>query len=131
MCGRFAIWSDKNKILEHYQLQEGPDTYIGYNVVPSYDIPVIRNNPDRQLVNCHWGLIPHWAKDTKLQPANEFKISSSHHAKALSCQAQQRVTAGQRSHSRLGLFQCMKLLQQQIFAKSQDSDPLLVGSQHK
>jgi len=70
MCGRFSLWSDKNKILDHYGLQDGPETYTGYNVVPSYDIPVIRNNPERQLANCHWGLIPTWAKDTKLQPVN-------------------------------------------------------------
>jgi len=70
MCGRFSVSSDKNSILQHYGLQDGPDTYTGYNVVPSYDIPVIRLNPSKELANCHWGLIPHWAKDTKLQPAN-------------------------------------------------------------
>jgi putative SOS response-associated peptidase YedK len=70
MCGRFSLWADKNKIVEHYDLKSGPDTYTGYNVTPSYDIPVIRLHNGRELANCHWGLIPHWAKDTKLQPAN-------------------------------------------------------------
>ncbi len=70
MCGRFANWSDKNKILEHYELKNAPDYYTGYNVVPSYDIPIIRLNPGKELANCHWGLIPHWVKDMKLQPAN-------------------------------------------------------------
>lgn len=72
MCGRFAFWNDKNTIVQHYQLNDAPAFYTGYNVVPSYDIAVIRKGNDggRELANCHWGLIPHWAKDTKLQPAN-------------------------------------------------------------
>jgi putative SOS response-associated peptidase YedK len=71
MCGRYASWSDKNRILEHYGLQEGPDIRRGYNITPSQDIPIIRlNDGKRELINAHWGFIPHWAKDKKLQPAN-------------------------------------------------------------
>ena len=70
MCGRFAFWNDKNNILEHYELEDAPDYYTGYNITPSYNIPVIRNQEGKELINCHWGLVPHWAKDTKLQPIN-------------------------------------------------------------
>jgi putative SOS response-associated peptidase YedK len=70
MCGRFASWNDKNKLLQHYDLTLAPDVHTRYNIVPSYDIPVVRHHPGKELVLCHWGLIPHWARDTKLQPAN-------------------------------------------------------------
>lgn len=70
MCGRFASWSDKNKILEHFGLPNAPDFHTGYNITPSSSIPVIRIREDKELANSHWGLIPHWAKDTKLQPIN-------------------------------------------------------------
>jgi putative SOS response-associated peptidase YedK len=70
MCGRFAFWNDKNRILEHYGLEDAPDFKTGYNITPSYNIPVIRHRDSKELANCHWGLIPHWAKDTKLKPIN-------------------------------------------------------------
>jgi putative SOS response-associated peptidase YedK len=70
MCGRFAFWNDKNKILDHYRLEDAPDFKTGYNITPSYNIPVVRQQDSRELVNCHWGFIPHWARDKKLQPIN-------------------------------------------------------------
>ncbi len=72
MCGRFAFWNDKNTIVQHYQLNDAASFYTGYNIVPSYTIAIIRKHNDgsRELANTHWGLIPQWAKDTKLKPAN-------------------------------------------------------------
>ena len=70
MCGRFSFWHDKNYILGHYKLDDAPDYFTGYNIVPSYQIVVVRNQDGKELANCHWGLIPHWAKDTKLKPIN-------------------------------------------------------------
>jgi putative SOS response-associated peptidase YedK len=38
-----------------------------YNVAPSSDVPVIRLvDGERILRLMHWGLIPSWAKDTKI-----------------------------------------------------------------
>ncbi|MEX2352556.1 MAG: SOS response-associated peptidase [Gammaproteobacteria bacterium] len=70
MCGRFSLWSDKNKILGHYGLSDAPDFTSSYNIPPSFDIPIVRDREGRELVNVHWGFIPHWAKDKKLQPIN-------------------------------------------------------------
>lgn len=70
MCGRFSLWSDKNKILQHYGLETGPDILSSYNIPPSFEIPALRLNNGKELVNLHWGFIPFWAKDTKMQPAN-------------------------------------------------------------
>ena len=59
MCGRFALWSDKNKILEHYQLDEIPEHYSGYNIYPTKNILVARQTDKRELVNMYWGYLPH------------------------------------------------------------------------
>ena len=70
MCGRFSLWSDKNKILIQFGLSEASGYRQSYNVTPSSNIPIVRDYKGREMINCHWGLIPHWAKDTKLKPIN-------------------------------------------------------------
>ena len=70
MCGRFALQSDKTHIEAHYGLADAPAFSAGYNIAPSSHIPIIRNHNGKELVNYHWGLIPHWAKDSKLKPIN-------------------------------------------------------------
>jgi putative SOS response-associated peptidase YedK len=40
-----------------------------YNVAPTQEMPIGRRAEEsdgRELVKAKWGLIPHWAKDTKL-----------------------------------------------------------------
>ena len=66
MCGRFALRSDKTHIEAHYGLADAPAFSAGYNIAPSSHIPIIRNHNGKELVDYHWGLIPHWAKDSKL-----------------------------------------------------------------
>ena len=70
MCGRFALWNDKDRISTHYGLSDVPAVSTGYNIAPSSYIPVVRSHGGRELASCHWGLIPHWAKDTRLKPIN-------------------------------------------------------------
>jgi len=71
MCGRFSIISKSREIEKHFDLVRSREFRKSYNVYPSSDIPVVRlEYGDRVLANLHWGLIPHWAKDTKLQPIN-------------------------------------------------------------
>ncbi len=71
MCGRFAIHSKQTDLKAHFGLARSDKFIKRYNVAPGTDIPVIRaQDNERELVNCHWGLIPHWARDTKLQPIN-------------------------------------------------------------
>jgi len=70
MCGRFAFWNEKSRILEHYGLDDAAEFKTSYNVTPSSQIPVIRQGKSRELANVHWGMVPHWARDTKLQPIN-------------------------------------------------------------
>lgn len=57
--------------MEYFKLAQSDKFIRRYNVAPASKIPVIRLEADKPvLVNCHWGLIPHWAKDTKIQPIN-------------------------------------------------------------
>ena len=71
MCGRYALWSDRNQILKHFGLENAPLFSHSYNIAPTHSIPAVRLHQDkRELVNCHWGLVPHWARDAKIHPIN-------------------------------------------------------------
>lgn len=71
MCGRFSILNNKSSLVKHFALADSEEFNNSYNVTPSDKIPVIRlNNGGRQLANCQWGFIPHWAKDDKFKPIN-------------------------------------------------------------
>jgi putative SOS response-associated peptidase YedK len=71
MCGRFSIISDSLSIEEHFNLARTCEFIHSYNISPSNNIPVVRlENNSRVLANMHWGLVPHWAKDTRLKPIN-------------------------------------------------------------
>ena len=71
MCGRFSVISNSKTVEEHFNLVRSGEFIHSYNVNPSNNIPVVRLEDDgRVLTNMHWGLIPHWAKDTKIKPIN-------------------------------------------------------------
>jgi putative SOS response-associated peptidase YedK len=71
MCGRYAFWSDRNQVLKHFGLENAPLFSHSYNIAPTHAIPVVRlHQGERELINCHWGLVPHWARDTKIHPIN-------------------------------------------------------------
>ena len=71
MCGRYAFWSERNQVLEHFGLENAPLFRHGYNIAPTHSIPAVRlQDGGRELINCHWGLVPHWARDTKIHPIN-------------------------------------------------------------
>ncbi|WP_084080713.1 SOS response-associated peptidase family protein [Edaphobacter aggregans] len=64
MCGRYYRKSDKQKIAESFHVKHVDDFPLppaDYNVAPSTNQPIIRNNRDtgdRELVSLRWGLIP-------------------------------------------------------------------------
>jgi len=71
MCGRYNIIPDAEAWVAAFSLLETVDQEItnlipNYNVAPTQDVPIIRNNRetgDRELELVHWGLVPFWAKD--------------------------------------------------------------------
>jgi putative SOS response-associated peptidase YedK len=68
MCGRYFRRSDKQKIAEAFHVAQVDDFALppwDYNVSPTTQQPVIRNNRDsgeRELVSLRWRLIPFFTK---------------------------------------------------------------------
>lgn len=72
MCGRFTLTSEIKAIRDHFSAIGQVDFNRSYNITPSQHIPVIRpSTSGREVALCHWGLIPHWAKqDNKYRAIN-------------------------------------------------------------
>ena len=68
MCGRFSIAPKKQRIPEDL-LKKPPfqlDIDFSYNVAPTQLAPVITNSTPDSISQLHWGLVPAWSKDGKL-----------------------------------------------------------------
>jgi len=68
MCGRFKLSHRKQIIEEYFDASDWQDDWSPrYNVAPTQPVLVIRQHPRapvRHISTMHWGLIPHWAKDS-------------------------------------------------------------------
>ncbi|MDM4761578.1 SOS response-associated peptidase [Galbitalea sp. SE-J8] len=79
MCGRFAVDSEVNDLIEEFVAQGGDvhDWRPSYNIRPTDPIPVViesvRRNGDaagelqRRLELARWSLTPSWSKDLKMK----------------------------------------------------------------
>ncbi|HKK15289.1 MAG TPA: SOS response-associated peptidase [Gammaproteobacteria bacterium] len=71
MCGRYSLSSSSNSLEEHFNLVHSVAYRPRYNITPGTLVPVIKLvDGKRVMANHYWGLVPHWASDTKLQPIN-------------------------------------------------------------
>jgi len=68
MCGRFTVATDPAMLAERFEIELPEDWAPSYNVAPTQDVLGIVCGRDarRQLRELRFGLIPHWAKDTKV-----------------------------------------------------------------
>jgi putative SOS response-associated peptidase YedK len=71
MCGRYRRTTSEEELarLYHIPIPSQTDLPISYNIAPSQKVLVIRFNPksqQRSLDAVQWGLIPYWAKDSKI-----------------------------------------------------------------
>jgi len=68
MCGRFYLTANPEKLVETFQLQGLPRYETSFNIPPGQKILTIVKLDDGnyKAVNLHWGLIPHWSKDSKM-----------------------------------------------------------------
>jgi putative SOS response-associated peptidase YedK len=69
MCGRFTITSTEEAVRATFGYTSPPlNLRPNYNVAPTHDVPMVRNaeKGGREMVHVRWGLIPFWAKDTKI-----------------------------------------------------------------
>ena len=73
MCGRYTLLPDAITWSTAFGLSDTATQQISmlspnYNVAPTQDVPILRDNPEtgkRELAFARWGLIPSWAKDAK------------------------------------------------------------------
>lgn len=68
MCGRFAAFSPISVYAEHFHAKPQADVNPRYNVAPSQPVLAVREQDTggRELIKLRWGLIPFWAKDSKI-----------------------------------------------------------------
>lgn len=68
MCGRFAFYSAREAMAAVFGVDDPPPIEPRYNIAPTQHVPVIRAGEDgaRYVAMLRWGLVPFWAKDTKI-----------------------------------------------------------------
>ncbi|NNG12141.1 MAG: SOS response-associated peptidase [Halobacteria archaeon] len=67
MCGRFTLHTPPEVLREHFGVGTVPDTAASYNVAPSQMVSAVRAaDRHREMVLLRWGLIPSWAKETRV-----------------------------------------------------------------
>ena len=77
MCGRYAFYTPVEAVARLFGVSEihACDLAPRYNIAPTQEVPIIRGspflepaagNPPRELALARWGLVPFWAKDTKI-----------------------------------------------------------------
>lgn len=68
MCGRFSITGDLDFYAEYFGVDDvvSPALEPSWNVAPTDPVYVIAERDERrQLGTMRWGLVPHWAGDTR------------------------------------------------------------------
>lgn len=69
MCSPYLFTSPLEAIQQIFKFQQRLNLGPNYNVAPTHEMPIIRRQKDasdHELAIARWGLIPHWAKDTKI-----------------------------------------------------------------
>src|SRR5687767_12234721 len=68
MCGRYALHANPDVVALQFALDAVPEFKPSYNICPSREILVVRQNREARRVaeRFRWGLVPHWAKDAAI-----------------------------------------------------------------
>ena len=68
MCGRYNLTATPEQMIDTFRLHRLPRYETSYNIPPGQKILTIVKLDDgsNKAVNLHWGLIPHWSKDSKI-----------------------------------------------------------------
>jgi putative SOS response-associated peptidase YedK len=72
MCGRFLLMTSGKDAAETYGLADAPELFPRYNIAPTQTVLAVRAGAAglREATLLRWGLVPSWAKDTKVAPIN-------------------------------------------------------------
>ena len=66
MCGRFEI-SALDQILATFDAEEVVELSPRYNIAPSQQIPIVRQDDGRRTITlARWGLVPYWAENVSI-----------------------------------------------------------------
>jgi putative SOS response-associated peptidase YedK len=66
MCGRFSFVTSPEKIRQQLGgVETGQNLKLSFNIAPTQHAYVLTNEEPDRLNYYRWGLIPHWAKDSK------------------------------------------------------------------
>ena len=66
MCGRFTL-EPTARFYERFQIANRLERIEPrYNIAPSQEVPIIIKQSPNKVMMMKWGLIPHWAKDSKI-----------------------------------------------------------------
>ena len=69
MCGRYSQRQSAKIIAQAFQVDEVPTLEPRYNIARTQSVPTVLQTSaatNRQFKMLHWGLIPSWAKDSKM-----------------------------------------------------------------
>jgi putative SOS response-associated peptidase YedK len=69
MCGRFTLTASTEALSQLFPLFANIELAPRYNIAPTQNVLAVRLKPDShelEAVRFRWGLIPSWAKDTKI-----------------------------------------------------------------
>ena len=67
MCGRFVTNIPANELKKIFNLIETPSLEPRYNVAPTQQVAVVRNQGDHNKLDfLRWGLVPSWSKDLSI-----------------------------------------------------------------
>ena len=66
MCRRYTVAVDPQLLAERFGVELPEDIAPRFNVAPTDPVLALtERSAGRELMVARWGLIPHWAKDTK------------------------------------------------------------------
>ena len=66
MCGRYTVAVDPQLLAERFDVALPEDIAPRFNVAPTDPVLALtERSAGRELMVARWGLVPHWAKDTK------------------------------------------------------------------
>lgn len=66
MCGRYVLKASALDLQREFHLDEVPSTTARFNIAPMQAAPIILDAAPRKLSIAQWGLLPRWAKDSKV-----------------------------------------------------------------
>ncbi|MED1203354.1 SOS response-associated peptidase [Heyndrickxia acidicola] len=69
MCGRFTLHASPEELLEYFNILSMDDLELSYryNIAPGQDIlSIVQGKEGNRVGLLKWGLVPSWAKDSKI-----------------------------------------------------------------